>query len=79
MNKLELKEYNDVYVRYLYTPEGKGEPGEIVYYFSDGAAKLEKRAEEDTAIGRYGYKATRKIEECVKENNLPIKFTQAWY
>ena len=77
MNKLTLKEFNDERVVYLYQPEGKGECGEVVYVFADNEAKITKIAEEPSSW--YSNKAILKVQECVKKNNLPIKFTQAWY
>ena len=77
MNELRLKEFNDERIVYLYQPEGRGECGEIVYFFSEAKAKIMKRAEEESDW--YAYKAVFKIEECVQKNNLPIKFIQAWY
>jgi hypothetical protein len=77
MNELKLKEFTDERIIYLYRPEGRGECGEIVYIFADHVAKILKKAEE--ASDWYANKALTKVEECVKENNLPIAFTQAWY
>ena len=77
MNILQLKEYNDERVVYLYQPEGKGEYGEIVFLFAENEAKVAKKAGDASAW--HANKAIFKVEECVKENNLPIKFTQAWY
>jgi len=78
MNKLVLKEFTKERVVYLYRPEDQGEWGEIVYLFADDKAKISKQPEDDI-IGRYGYKAVRKVEEVVKKKNLPLEFTQAWY
>jgi hypothetical protein len=77
IKELKLKEFNDEYVVYLYQPEGKGEYGEVVYIFADNEAKIIKKAEESSDW--YANKAMSKISECIRENNLPIKFTQAWY
>ena len=77
MNELMLKEYTIEKVTYLYKPDGKGEWGEVAYIFTDDKAEILKQSKDDE-IGRYGYKAARKIEECVKKNNLPLKFIQAW-
>jgi GH35 family endo-1,4-beta-xylanase len=77
MNELRLKEYTADHIVYLYQPDGKGEWGEVAYLFADNEAKITKQSKDDE-IGRYGYKAARKIEECVQKNNLPMKFIQAW-
>ena len=78
MNELFLQEYNEERVVYLYIPEGKGKPGEIVYVFSKKEAEIARRAEEDPS-GRYGHNAVRRIKECVEDNhNLPISTIQAW-
>ena len=77
MNELKLKEFTNERVVYLYQPEGKGEYGEVAFVFADGEARVVKKAEE--ASDWYASKALSKIEECVRENNLPIKFIQAWY
>ena len=78
MNELVLREMNQDHVLYLYQPEGKGEYGEILYSFSERKARAKKMALEDIS-GRYALKACYKVEECVSKNNLPIRFTQAWY
>ena len=78
MNELQLKEMNQDRIVYFYQPEGKGERGEIVYVFADAQASVSKQSEDDEH-GHYAHKAVRKVEECVKKNNLPMKFTQAWY
>jgi hypothetical protein len=78
LNKLKLKEMDSNKVVYLYQPDGKGEGGEIVYVFSDSHATIAKQAEGDIN-GRYGHKAAKKVEEVVRENNLPLDFIQAWY
>jgi len=77
MNKLKLKEFNDERIVYLYQPEGKGECGEVAYVFVDEETRILKRAEEPS--NWYANHALSKIKECVKKNNLPIKFTQVWY
>ena len=77
MNKFTLKEFNDEHIIYLYQPEGRGECGEVAYVFADEDAKITKRAEEQSDW--YAHKAILKVKECVKKNNLPIKFIQAWY
>ena len=77
MNLFELKEYNSECLVYLYRPEGRGDWGEVLYSFADGAARIEKRAGENSSW--HDNHAISKVEECVNKNNLPIKFTQAWY
>ena len=77
MNILELKEFTKERVIYLYQPEGKGECGEVAFIFTDGVAKLIKRAEEPSDW--YANKALSKVEECAKGKELPLKFIQAWY
>jgi len=78
MNELVLKELNDNRILYLYHPNGEESFGEIEYLFSDKRARVAKKANNDET-GYYARKATRKVEECVEGNNLPIKFVQAWY
>ena len=77
MNKLKLKEFNENYIVYLYQPEGRGEFGEVVYSFSDKAAKITKRAEENSVW--HDNKALLKVAECVEKKSLPLECTQAWY
>jgi len=76
LNILELKEFNKEHVVYMYQPEGRGEYGEIVYNFENAEAVVVKKAEDESE--RYAHKAKKKVEECVKKNNLPIKVIQAW-
>ncbi len=78
MNDLILKEMNSSKIVYLYHPNGESEYGEVEYLFSDKQAHVVKKASGDDT-GYFAHKATRKIEECVSKNNLPLKFTQAWY
>jgi hypothetical protein len=78
MNKLELKEYSTDRIVYLYTPEGKGEAGEVVYYNKTGEAKVSARATEDE-FGRYGHNAGRKIREFISDDYLPVHAIQAWH
>ena len=78
MNELTLKEMNTEYVVYLYQPEGRGDFGEIVCLFASQQASVIKQSKDDE-FGRYANKAVVKVEECVKKNNLPLKFIQAWY
>jgi len=78
LNLFKLKEFSDENrIVYLYQPEGRGDWGEVVYTFSDGAIQIIKRAKESSAT--YDRMALSKVKECVEKNNLPIKFTQAWY
>ena len=78
MNELELKEMNQEQIVYRYKPEGEGDFGEVTYVFKDKQAVLTKKSSAD-ATGQYGNKAILKIEKCVDNNNLPLRFTQAWY
>ncbi len=78
MNKLVLKEMNDDRILYLYYPEGRTAFGEIEYLFDKMQAQVVRRADTDDT-GYYGNKAMFKVEECVVKNNLPMRFTQAWY
>ena len=77
MNKLILKEYTEERVVYLYLPEGKGEPGEVVYDFKNKESSVITRASQDQ-YGRYGHNASRKIKEYIGEDYLPIHAFQAW-
>ena len=77
MNELKLKEFNEMGIVYLYRPEGRGQYGEISYFFADKKAKITKKAEEASIW--HANKALSKVEECVTRNNLPIELTQAWY
>ena len=78
MNELILREMNESRIIYLYHPNGEETFGEIEYLFSEKLARVAKKADNDES-GYFAHKATRKIEECVGKNNLPLKFTQAWY
>jgi hypothetical protein len=78
MNELVLKEMNENRIIYLYHPNGEDIFGEIEYLFSEKQARINKKADNDET-GYFAYKATSKIEECVYKNNLPLRFTQAWY
>ena len=77
MNKLELKEANREYVVYFYRPEGKGTNGEIRINIGDDEAAVVTRSDADTS-GRYAFKATIAVKECVDRRNLPMEFIQAW-
>jgi len=77
MNELVLKEMNEDRIIYLYHPNGEETFGEIEYLFDEKHARVTKRAVNDET-GYFAHKATRKVEECVGKNNLPLKFTQAW-
>ena len=78
MNRLKLIEYNTQHGIYQYTPEGKGEPGEVVFNVLTGEVSVKKRAQNDE-FGKYGHNATRRIAEYIEKKNLPIDATQAWY
>jgi hypothetical protein len=78
MNKLKLLEYKPDRVMYQYTPEDKGEPGEIVCDLLTGETVVSKRAQNDET-GRYGHNATRRVAEYARKKNLPMDATQAWY
>ena len=78
MNELVLKEMNEIRIIYIYHPNGDNTFGEIEYLFADKQAHVSKKAENDES-GYFAHKATRKVEECVGKNNLPLKLTQAWY
>ena len=79
MNKLELKEATREYVIYFYRPEGRGTYGEIRMNIGDEEAIVISRSSEDNSAGHYAFKAADAVKECVKERNLPLEFTQAWY
>ena len=79
MNELKLKELTQEYVIYLYRPEGRGSYGEIRMNIGDERASVVSRSEGDTAVGRYAFKASDAVAECVKKQNFPQEFTQAWY
>jgi len=84
MNKLKLKTANQESVVYLYIPEGKGEPGEILVNLPTGEATVTSPATEDYSVAGtyyyYGHKAAKAIVRCVVETkNLPLEFTNAWY
>ena len=78
MNELILKEMNTQRIIYLYHPNGDTPFGEIAYLFSDKQAYVMKKADNDET-GYFAQKATKKVEECVGKNHLPLKLTQAWY
>ena len=63
---------------YLYYPDGHERYGEIEYIFSLQQAHVARKADNDES-GYFAHKATRKVEECVGKNNLPLRYTQAWY
>ena len=77
MNKLILKEFDGKHIIYLYQPEGRGEYGEVTYSIADKAARITKRAGENSLW--HDNKAIRKVEERAGENNLPVKYTHVWY
>jgi hypothetical protein len=78
VNRFQLKEFNnEERIVYLYQPEGKGEWGEVIYTYADNSTIITKRAEENSIM--HDKMALAKVKERVEKNNLPIKFTQAWY
>ena len=77
MNELVLKEMNTDRILYSYYPNGEKTFGEIEYLFAVKQARVSKKADNDET-GYFAHKATRKVEECVGRNNLPIRLTQAW-
>jgi hypothetical protein len=78
MNELILKEFSSQKVVYQYLPEGKGEPGEIVYVFGRGNAEVVETASDDE-FGSYAHKALNRVSEYINKNNLPMRAIQAWY
>jgi hypothetical protein len=77
MNEMVLKEVNNQHIIYLYKPEGRGDPGEIEYSFESKEAKLKRLASENSPY--YYNHAILAVEKCVKKNNLPITFMNAWH
>ena len=77
MNEMELLEYTREKAVYSFTPSGEGEPGEIEYVFKDGEARVKKPA--GNTSPSFAHHAILAVEKRVKENNLPIKFINAWY
>ena len=77
MNEMQLMEFSQERAVYLYTPSGEGEPGEIEYVFKDGEARVRKPAGNDSPSS--AQHAILAVEKRVRENSLPIKFTNAWY
>jgi len=77
MNELVLKEMNENKIIYFYHPNGEKAFGEIEYLFSEKLARVSRKADTDET-GYFAHKATRKVEECVSKNNLPMRLTQAW-
>lgn len=78
MNIMKLKIATPEYVEYFYIPEDKGEPGEIHMNIDDNEAHVTVRAEGDNSAEQYGFKAAKAVEECVKDNNIPLQFINAW-
>jgi hypothetical protein len=78
VNQLVLKEMNDNRIIYFYHPNGEETFGEIEYLFAEKQARIARKADNDES-GYFAHKATRKVEECVGKNNLPLNLTQAWY
>ena len=77
MNEMQLIEFTPERLKYRYTPSGEGEPGEIEYVFKDKEAKIVRFAGNESISS--ANHAVLAVEKLVKENNLPIKFTNAWY
>jgi hypothetical protein len=73
LNRLELKEANQQYVIYLYYPEDNGTFGEIRMNIGDEDAVVISHSSDDGA-GRYAFKATKAVKECVKERNFPLEW-----
>jgi len=66
------------HIVYLYKPNGKGIPGEILYDLkTDEIVILANAPDDDT--GYFARKAERKVKECVGRKNLPMQCIQAWY
>ena len=78
MNELKLKIATQEYVVYLYFPEGIGKPGEIEMKIGDKDASILSRAEKDNSAGRYAYRATKAVKDCVERKVFPMEFIQAW-
>jgi len=78
VNELVLKEFSGDHIIYLYTPEGKGEPGSIIFDIATGEAAVAESAQNDE-FGRYGHNAARRIKEYAEKKNLPMNAIQAWY
>jgi len=80
LNVLKLKIATPEYVVYFYYPEDKGEPGEIRMNIPEEETIVVSHASGDNSAGHYAFKAAGAIKECVsKTQNIPIKFTNAWY
>ena len=77
MNEMQLIEFTPERIVYLYTPSGVGDPGEIEYIFSKKEARVSRHAGNDSPS--FAHHAILAVEKRVEENNLPIKFTNAWY
>jgi hypothetical protein len=78
MNKLKLLAYEPGMILYQYTPENKGEPGEIVFDVLTGKVEVRKRAQNDES-GSYAHKASNRVAEYAAKKNLPLDAIQAWY
>ena len=78
MNKLKLKIATQEYVVYFYLPEGEGLPGEIRMNIGDNEASIISHAGSDNSAGRYAFKATKAVKDCVERKVFPLEFTQAW-
>ena len=79
MNRLRLKEVTQKHVIYFYHPEGNGSYGEVCMNFSDKRPFIISRSDEDTNTNWYAFMAMSAVEKCVKRQDFPLEFTQAWY
>ena len=77
MNQMQLKEFNDKKIVYLFIPENNGNPGEVEYNFESGQARVTKDAGDPSPS--YAHHAILAVERCVEKNNLPINYINAWY
>ena len=77
MNELILKEYSAGRVVYHYLPEGDGEPGEVACDTKTKETTVLTRASKDKH-GRYGHNASRKVQEYLGNDYLPLHAYQAW-
>ena len=78
MNELSLKEMNTKRVVYFYKPNGEGNPGEIVYDVAQKNTTIALKASGDE-IGRYAYKAQKRVQEYIEQKMFPKRDIQAWY
>lgn len=78
MNILKLDRVDRERVHYLYQPEGEGDFGEIIFDRATAQPTIARVAPRDTGT-RYASKAAAKVAEFVRNKNLPMEYTQAWY